>query len=227
MTDGIPSTASLLTDTEGPLTRRADRILMVGSVVLGTCILGFAGLISIALGFVLLRRAAAAGERQRPFPVTILAVFSLADACFYFVGWGLEIGANSTHFMQVFSNGFGRIIDGGYYIGYNTLLLGGSGAPGEKAWGMLCVFAIFPLRIVATWAFIKMKRWGYDFMIVTSWMYAFAWFGYLVNLSQDYENRFTTTEFGVVGWWIYNVWFITPFILLPWLYSLNRNKWNR
>lgn len=213
--------------TEGPLTRRADRVLLVGTLILGTCVFGIVGLFVVALGFGLLRRAATAGEPQRPFAVTILGVFSLADACFYFMGWGLEIGANSTHLMQVFSNGFGRLIDGGYYLEWGTLLLGGSGAPGEKSWGMMCVLALFPLRVVASWAFLKMKRWGFDFMVITSWMYALAWVGYLVNLTQDYENRFTTTEFGVIGWWVYNIWFITPFILLPWLYALNRNKWNR
>lgn len=222
-----PLPLSPLAPTEGPLTRRADRVLLIGAVVLGTCVLSLPGLVILCVALLMLKRAYAAGEPQRPFSVTILGAFSLVDASFFFMGWGLETGANSTFLMQLFSTGFGRMFDGGYYIDFNTLMLGGSGAAGEKSWGLLCVAALFPIRLVAAWAFLKMKRWGFDFMIMTSWMYAFAWFGYLVNLTQDYDLRFTTTEFGVVGWWVYNIWFITPFILLPWLYALNPNKWNR
>jgi hypothetical protein len=86
---------------------------------------------------------------------------------------------------------------------------------------------VFPLRVVAIWAFLKMKRWGYDFMLLTTWVYTFAWLGYLTNVLQNFDVRFGAAQFGVAGWWFINFWYLTPFVMLPWLYALNRNKWNR
>ena len=117
--------------------------------------------------------------------------------------------------------------DGGYYVDYNTLLLGGSGVAGEKSWQIFCVFGLFPLRIVAAWGFMKMKRWGFDMMLITSWIYAIFWFGYILNMSVDFENRMGASVFGVVGWWVFDIWYITPFVILPWMYAVNRRKWNR
>ena len=32
---------------------------------------------------------------------------------------------------------------------------------------------------------------------------------------------------GVTGWWIFNIFYMTPFLTLPWLYAVSRQKWNR
>ena len=74
---------------------------------------------------------------------------------------------------------------------------------------------------------MKMKRWGFDFMLITSWGYLFFWFGYITNMSQDFPHRMGATEFGVVGWWLCGAWYLMPFLILPWMYAVNRNKWNR
>ena len=212
---------------EGPVTARADRLLLVGAVLLGTCVLSPIGLAIVILALFQLRQAVKQGESSRPLSVTIIGVFALVDACFYFLGWGLSYGTSSTFVMQYFANGFGRLVDGGYYVGYNTTWIGASGASGENAWGLLCVLAIFPARVVAAWGFLKMKRWGYHFTIITTWAYMAAWLGYLINISPDFDTRFATTEFGIYGWWFFNIWYATAFVMIPWLYMLNPKRWNR
>jgi len=187
--------------------------------------MGPLGLILIALGFRELRRAALAGERQRPLEVTIIGVFVMADASINFVSWAVEILGSSTHLVQAFVTGYGLLFDGGYYVGFNTLMLGGATGAGEKGWGVTAVMLLFPIRIVAVWAFLEMKRWGYDFMVLTSWTYAITFFGYLVNVTQDFDVRFGASRFGVVGWWAVFMWYLTPYVVLPWLYALNREKW--
>jgi hypothetical protein len=212
---------------EGPLNRRADWVLLVGCLLVGSQLLGLIGIVVLVVGVLMLRRASAAGEHVRPLAVTVFAVFSMIDAATNLLGWSIDTFAHGTHIGQVFMNGFGRLLDGGYYIDYNTLLLGGAGTAGEKSWQIFCVFGLFPARIAAAWAFIKMKRWGFDLMLITSWVYAIFWFGYITNMSQDFTHRMGATETGVVGWWIFDIWYITPFVILPWMYAVNREKWNR
>ncbi len=218
---------TLPSNSEGPLLRRADRVLLLGCLLVGSQVLGPIGLVILIAGLFLLRRAKQAGEDVRPLAVTVFGVFSIVDAATNFLGWSIDTFAHDTHLGQVFMNGFGRLIDGGYYIHYNDLLLGGTGVAGEKSWQIFCVFGVFPLRIVAAWGFMKMKRWGFDMMLITCWMYAVFWFGYIINISVDFENRMGATVYGVVGWWVFDVWYITPFVILPWMYAVNRRKWNR
>lgn len=227
MTTTRSAPAAVALPIEGPLTKRADLFLLAGCLACGSGVLGPVGLGLIIWGMVGLRRAAAAGERQRPLAVTVLAVFALADAGINFGAWALDIFANSTHLMQALTTGYGRLFDGGYYMDYRTMVLGGAGGAGEKGWGVFAVTAVFPLRVVAIWAFLKMKRWGFDFMLLTTWVYTFAWLGYLTNVLQNFDVRFGAAQFGVAGWWFINFWYLTPFVMLPWLYALNRNKWNR
>ncbi len=217
----------LPTNVEGSLVRQADRVLLVGCLLVGSQVLGPVGLVILAVGVYLLMRAKRAGEDVRPLAVTVFGVFSIVDAATNFLGWSIDTFAHDTHLGQVFMNGFGRLVDGGYYVHYNHLLLGGTGVAGEKSWQIFCVFGLFPLRIVASWGFMKLKRWGFDMMLITTWIYAIFWFGYLVNISVDFGNRMGATVFGVVGWWVFDIWYITPFVILPWMYAVNRRKWNR
>jgi hypothetical protein len=32
---------------------------------------------------------------------------------------------------------------------------------------------------------------------------------------------------GVIGRWAVFIWYLTPYVVLPWLYALNRKKWNK
>lgn len=75
-------------------------------------------------------------------------------------------------------------MDGGYFWHYNELWIGGAGAPpGEKAWIIVCILVVFPMRIAAAIAFLQMKRWGHQWLIVTCWFGVIAWFGYILNMT--------------------------------------------
>jgi hypothetical protein len=213
--------------TGTPRSDKADRWLLAGALCCGTIMLGPLGLILIAVGLSKLHRARQLGEWARPIAVTVFGMFALVDASINFVGWSLDIFAHNTHMLQTMSGGFGRMIDGGYYYHYNSTWLGGVSDRAEKSFAMFAVFMIFPARIVAAWAFIKLRRWGYRWMILTGWAYVFLWTGYLSNLLLNFPDRFGNSLYGVTGWWIFDIFYMTPFLTLPWLYALNRRRWNR
>ena len=119
------------------------------------------------------------------------------------------------------------LVDGGYYVDYNSGVIGGIADNGEKALALFSVLCIFPARAAATWAFLKMKRWGLRWMIITGWAYMFLWIGYFFNIMADFPHRIGASAFGVTGWWIFDIFYLTPFIQLPWLYSLDARRWNK
>jgi hypothetical protein len=47
----------------------------------------------------------------------------------------------------------------------------------------------------------------------------------VVNITQTFW-RFENASFGVLGWWVINGPYITPFVMLPWLYTVNRELWS-
>jgi hypothetical protein len=51
--------------------------------------------------------------------------------------------------------------------------------------------------------------------------------GYLVNMLANFPDRFGASVFGVIGWWVFDIWYMTPFVLLPWLYALDKRRWCR
>jgi hypothetical protein len=42
------------------------------------------------------------------------------------------------------------------------------------------------------------------------------------NITTYSEMRFSDTLAPVWGWWLYNIWYVTPFIVIPFLYTINR-----
>ena len=210
-----------------PLSDRADRWLLAGALCCGTVVLGPLGLIFITVGLMKLRRARRLGEWARPMAVTVFGMFALVDASINMVGWSLALYAHDTHMLQTMSFGFGRMLDGGYYRNYQFGWLGGVSDPAERSFALLSVAMIFPARMVAAWAFIKRRRWGFRWMVLTGWAYVFLWTGYLTNLLLNFPHRLGNSLYGVTGWWAFNVFYMTPFLTLPWLYALNRRRWNR
>ena len=197
--------------------KSADRWLITGAVLLGSMIFSPIGLIVLAIGFLKSSRARRAGEFVRPTAVTLFGMFAMCDAAGSAVGWSLDIWAHDTRLVQWGLNGWGRLVDGAYYLDYNSLPLGGAAGAGEKSWIVFCVLAVFPARMVAAYGFLKLKRWGYVFL----------WLGYLVNMLSNFPERNGASVFGVTGWWVFDVWYMTPFVLLPWLYALDKRRWCR
>lgn len=185
------------------------------------------GLALLYLAIRRLRHARTIGEIVRPMAVTVFGVFAMVDASINFVGWSMDLFSHETHLLQTMSRGFGRFVDGGYYFDYNSTWLGGVFDDGEKSLALIAVFMIFPVRILAAWAFLKLKRWGFRWMVITSWCYVLLWTSYTANLLQNYPDRLGNTLFGVTGWWVFDIFYMTPFLMLPWLYALDRRRWNR
>ena len=209
------------------LVRRADRYLAIGAIVTGSLFLGMIGLPLMLYGLLLLRRAEATpGVEMRPWTVTIVGLLCGIDTAVNLVGWSIDAIAHDTGLAQaVYAHAYGPIADGAYYIHYNLLSAGGVANTAEKTIQLLSVFFVFPLRLVAAWGFIKMKRWGLHYMIVTSWLYVGIWIAYAIAVSLDFEVRVGASRFGILGWLAANICFIGAFVFLPYLYSVNKSQW--
>lgn len=202
--------------------RQADRWLIAGTVLMGTLVLGPVGLPIFCRGVVLFRRAARAGLSVRPLMVTLIGYVIILDAAINSIGWGLDVFANHALVTRTIFTAWGNLMDGGYFWHYNELWIGGAGAPGEKAWIIVCIVVVFPMRIAAAIGFLQMKRWGHQWMVVTCWFGVIAWLGYILNMTMYADVRYAGTAFPVLGWWLYNIFYITPFLAIPYLHTVNR-----
>ena len=209
-------------DESADAQRKADRWLIVGTVLMGTLVLGLIGLPIFLRGLVLLRRAQRENLSVRPMIVTVIGYLVILDAAINTIGWALDIFASHTLVNRVFFTGWGNFLDAGYFWHYNEWWIGGSAAPGEKSWEIACIFFVFPLRIAAAIAFLRMKRWGHQWLIVTCWFGVVVWVGYIANMTIYADIRYSGTVFPVFGWWLYDLWYITPFLAIPYLHTVNR-----
>ena len=63
---------------------------------------------------------------------------------------------------------------------------------------------------------------GQQWLIVTCWMGLIVWVGYNTNMTIYADIRYSYVTWPVWGWWLYDIWFITPFLALPYLHTVNR-----
>jgi hypothetical protein len=224
----VPDTVhTVVPETDSSAVKAADRWLFIGAALTGSMIFSPIGLVVLVIGFVKSAQARRSGEFVRPTAVTLFGMFAMCDAAGSAVGWSLDIWAHDTRVVQWGLTGWGRLVDGAYYLDYNSLSMGGAAGAGEKSWIAFCVMCVFPARMAAAYGFLKLKRWGYQWMIITSWAYIFLWLGYLVNMLANFPERFGASVFGVTGWWVFDIWYMTPFVILPWLYALDKRRWCR
>ncbi|MFD1815521.1 hypothetical protein [Rhodococcus gannanensis] len=202
--------------------RRADYWLIAGTALMGTYVLGLIGLPIFLRGVWLQHRAQQDGLSVRPVMVTLIGYLVILDAFLNTVGWALDLIANHTLLNRVFFTAWGNYADNGYFWHYNELWIGGSAAPGEKGWEVACVFVVFPMRVAAAIAFLQMKRWGHQWLTVTCWFGVVIWVGYITNMTVYADLRFTGTILPVFGWWLYDIFYITPFLAIPYLHTVNR-----
>jgi hypothetical protein len=170
----------------------------------------------------ILRRAQRDRLSVRPIIVTLVGYMIILDASINTFGWALDLLANHSLIARTYLMGWGRFFDAGYYWYYNAIGIGGAGAPGEKAWEIACVLTVFPMRIAAGIGFLQMRRWGHQWMIVTCWFGAVIWLGYVANMTIYADVRFTSIVLPVIGWWMFDILYITPFLAIPYLHTVNR-----
>ncbi|XVQ15518.1 hypothetical protein ACQP1W_24210 [Spirillospora sp. CA-255316] len=202
--------------------RHADKWLISGTVLMGMTLPGIIGLPIFLRGLVLLRRASKRGLTVRPLIITLIGYMVMLDAALNSFGWMLDLLASHGVLWQVMINAWGNIFDAGYYWHYNELGIGGAGAPGEKAWEIACILTVFPMRMAACIGLLRMKRWGHQWMIVTCWFGAVIWIGYVANMTLFADVRFENVLLPVIGWWLFDIIYITPFIAIPYLHTVNR-----
>lgn len=202
--------------------RRADKFLIAGTLLMGATLPGLLGLPLFLYGLVILRRANKQGLTVRPTLVTLIGYMVFLDAALNCFGWALDIFANHSILYRAFITAWGNFFDGGYFWHYDQAGIGGAGAPGEKAWEVCCILTVFPMRMAACIGFLRMKRWGHQWMIVTCWFGVVIWVGYVFNMTYYANVRFTHVVLPVLGWWIFDIFYITPFLAIPYLHTVNR-----
>ena len=201
---------------------RADKWMIAGTLLMGTGILGFIGFPLFLRGLWMQRQAANAGLSVRPLIVTLIGYLVIIDSALNSIGWSMDLVANHTLINRIITAGWGALFDGGYFWHYNELWVGGAGAPGEKAWELALIPVLFCGRMAAAVALLQMKRWGQQWLIVFCWMGCIVWVGYNSNMTIFADVRYANITFPVLGWWIYDIFYITPFLALPYLHTVNR-----
>jgi hypothetical protein len=202
--------------------KQADNWLISGSLLIGTAALGVFGLPLFLRGVWLLRRAQQEGLSVRPMIVTLIGYLVIIDAAINTVGWALDLVAGHTILARILLNGWGAMFDAGYFWHFNELWLGGAAGPGEKAMEVGLILTVFTMRIAAAIGFLQMKRWGHQWMIVTCWMGIVIWIVYVFNMTMFADVRYAGVVFPVIGWWLYDIFYITPFLAIPYLHTVNR-----
>jgi hypothetical protein len=202
--------------------RRADLWLLSGTILMGTLVLGLVGFPLFLRGLALQVKAQRAGLTVRPVIVTLLGYLVVIDSALNSFGWALDMVAHHTLIDRVVLTAWGNMFDAGYFWHYNELWLGGASAPGEKAWEIALLPIVFCMRLAAAIGFLQMKRWGQQWLIVTCWFGVVIWVGYVANMTLYADVRYANVVFPVVGWWLYNIFYITPFLAIPYLHTVNR-----
>jgi len=201
---------------------RADKWMIAGTLLMGTGILGLIGFPIFLYGLQLQVKAAKAGLTVRPTIVTLIGYLIIIDSALNSIGWTMDLFASHSLLNRIITAGWGALFDGGYFWHYNELWIGGAGAPGEKAWEVSLIPVLFCARLAAGIGFLQMKRWGHQWLIVTCWMGCIVWVGYNFNMTMYADVRYAHITFPVWGWWIYDIFYITPFLSIPYLHTVNR-----
>ncbi|MET0657083.1 MAG: hypothetical protein ABW110_02860, partial [Steroidobacteraceae bacterium] len=161
--------------------------------------------------------------------ITIVGGLILVDSSVNFLAWGMDmLPAHYTVLGRSLWINYGMIADGAYALYYNNnAVLGGTSNVTEKSIQIACCLLVMPIRIAAAWGLLHMKRWGLQWSILGNWLYFAMWILYCAAQSQQFELRFSTSELGVLGFWLMGgIPFLGPLVLLPFLHTVNRETWS-
>lgn len=202
--------------------RRADKWMTAGTITMGTAVLGFVGFPLFVRGLMLSRQAQRDGLTVRPLICTLIGYLVIIDSALNSMGWAMDLIASHSLTNRLITTSWGALFDAGYYWHYNELWVGGAGAPGEKAWEIALIPCVFCMRLAAAIGFLQMKRWGHQWLTVTCWFGMIVWVGYNTNMTIFADVRYAHVTFPVWGWWLYDIFYITPFLSIPYLHTVNR-----
>jgi hypothetical protein len=202
--------------------RRADKWMTAGTITLGPAVLAVIGFPLCVRGLLLLRQAQRSGLSVRPLICTVIGYLVIIDSALNSMGWAMDLIANHSLTNRLITASWGAMFDAGYFWHYNELWIGGAGAPGEKAWEIALIPCVFCMRLAAAIGFLQMKRWGHQWLTVTCWFGMIVWVGYNTNMTIFADVRYAHVTFPVWGWWLYDIFYITPFLSIPYLHTVNR-----
>lgn len=226
----IPSTDPALSKSSlKEIYSRGDYWFFLGCLICGTWVLGPIGAPMLIFGMLLIRKAQQGGYPIRPWTVTVVGGLALIDSAVNGLAWGIDLFAHDTWAARTLWIDYGQLVDGGYALFYNTpWAVGGLPDHGERAIELATVLLVMPIKGMAAWGFLKMKRWGLQWLILGNWLYVCVWMIYAANQANNFEFRFGTSDFGVIGFWLVaGIPFCGPMILLPYLHTVNRELWNK
>jgi hypothetical protein len=216
-----------------PGIKRAEKWFFAGVIITGSILVGPLGLPVLGYGIYQLWKIQKLGqEAVRPWHVSVIGAFAIIDAAANFVGWSFcTFAGRSAVGWSILRDGYGFGFDGLYYGNYGTnFLIHGVSGPGEQSYIFMAMFVVWPMRLCAAWAFLKMKRWGFHWMITTTWMLVLFWVGWTTNGLMQFQERFATDggpQFGYLGWWAFNsVFILGPVVMVPYLYTVNKELWS-
>jgi hypothetical protein len=214
-------------DAAQRLASRADKWYITGCLICGTWVLGPIGAVILIYGLLLMRRAEKAGAKIRPWAITLVGGFILVDTSVNMVAWGFDLfPAHDTLVGRSLWVDYGRLVDGAYMLYHNSTAFGGVADHGEKSVQIAMVVMSMPIKLAACFGFLKMKRWGLQWMIISYWMYFLIWMIYLPNMLFDFPLRYGASGTGVLGFWLLvNVPFLGPLVLLPYLHTVRGEDW--
>jgi hypothetical protein len=222
-----PPEGSAGLDAAQRLAKRGDVLYIVGCLVCGTWVLGPLGGAILVYGLILMRRAQRAGADIRPWAITLVGGFILVDTSVNMYAWGFDLfPAHDTVIGRSLWVDYGRLVDGAYILHHNATAFGGVADHGEKSVQFAMVVMSMPIKLAACFGFLKRKKWGLQWMIISYWMYFLIWLIYLPNMIMDFPLRYGASSTGVVGFWLLvNVPFLGPLVLLPYLHTLQADDW--
>lgn len=208
-----------------PTNKKIDRYLLGGAALVGLALPSPIGLAMIFYGLYLESQERKAGRITRPAVITAIAIFGMVNGLVnLFSAHGMLFASDNPFFMPLVKV-YGIFIDERYWAyGYDTAWWGGPEDRYEATWNITNGFLLFPIYTVAHYGLYRMKRWGYQWTITFSWIFAYGCMHYAINHTLFGNENQWTAEFPIWGWAIMNYPYnITPFIALFILHVANKN----
>ena len=108
------------------LHRKGEKYFYAGVIIVAATLIGPFGIPPLVYGLYLLRKVEKGGlVAVRPWHVSVIGAFAIADAGANFVGWSFDTFAAQTGIGWTMLRGWGHLFDGGYFNRYGSTWIGG------------------------------------------------------------------------------------------------------
>ncbi len=202
---------------------RADRYMLIGAVLSGLPGPSLVGLPLLLYGLYLEYTRVSAGQAKRPLVLTALATWGLANGVLNLFAASMVLFAHDHWVFKAAAQYFGTHVDYRWWIwGYNSAAWGGVADQFETTYNIWNLIFFFPMYVVANYGFFRMKKWGYTWCLISSWIFVWAWFIYVTYQTVGGNKNYLDTTYPIWGWWVMNGPYLTPFFAIPYLHTVNK-----